>query len=469
MYVSQSRSGGVCTFVQGSYEIADQVCDLVRSLGARCRVSESQDERSRTGFTYKVHFTPEFCPFRLRRKVDRCISGKKATNRPKIVSIEPCESVPVKCIAVDSEDHLFLAGRGLRLTHNTHWWTLDKLKRAHQTMLANIPKRKLSDAWALEVTTAYEPGSGSVAEDTMSYAQSIADGRSKDARLFFFHRQAGDEHDLETEEGAEAAVKEASGTAESWRDIDSIVELWRDPTTDRKFWERVWCNRPVQSAKKAFDLQAFKALEKKVEIPNGSLIVLGFDGAQRRDATAIVATHIASGHQWVPGCWEQPLNDDTWSVPSDEVNDCVEDLFTRYNVWRMYADPPYWQTWLANWQGQYGGKRVIEWWTNRRRAMAAALKAYEQAIADQALSHGGDSALVRHIGNAYRHNTPQRDENDEPYWVIRKERHDSPLKIDTAMAAVLSWEARNDAIASGALEKAVFPVQNEDIATEMTW
>src|SRR5919109_30374 len=100
-----------------------------------------------------------------------------------------------------------------QIADETHWWTLEKLRRAHQTMLANIPKRKAADAWALEVTTAYEPGSSSVAESTMDYARAIAEGRAKDARLFFFHRQSADEHDLETEEGARAAVLEASGAA----------------------------------------------------------------------------------------------------------------------------------------------------------------------------------------------------------------------------------------------------------------
>src|SRR5690606_3525133 len=45
-----------------------------------------------------------------------------------------------------------------QVADETHWWTLPKLKAAHQTMLANLPKRRLADAWAIEVTTAFEPG-----------------------------------------------------------------------------------------------------------------------------------------------------------------------------------------------------------------------------------------------------------------------------------------------------------------------
>lgn len=350
----------------------------------------------------------------------------------------------------------------------THWMTLQKLHRAHDVMMQNLAKRKLSDPWSLEVTTAYEPGAGSIAEKTMEHAKAVAEGRAKDPSIFFYHREAGEEHDISTYEGARAAVEEAAGpSAKSWRDFEAIMTLWADPTKTREYWERVWCNRLVQSSRKAFDLAQFKALTKEFTVPEGSQIVVGFDGAQFRDATVLVATHIQSGYQWVAGAWEQPYGQENWQVPADEVDSCVASLFERYNVWRMYADPPYWQSWLATWQGRYGDKRVIEWWTNRRRQMSAALKAYENALSEGSLSHTGDALLVRHIGNAYRHDLPQRDENDQPFWLIRKERSDSPNKIDGAMASVLSWEARNDAIASGVLEVPVFPVEIESITEDL--
>jgi len=34
-------------------------------------------------------------------------------------------------------------------------------------------------------------------------------------------------------------------------------------------------------------------------------------------------------------------------------------------------------------------------------------------------------------------------------WTIYKEQPESPHKIDAAMAAILSWEARNDALTAG--------------------
>ncbi len=337
-----------------------------------------------------------------------------------------------------------------QLADETHWWTNPKLIKAHQTMRANLPKRKMADAWALEVTTAPEPGAGSVAELTMNYAKAINEGRVKDARLFYFHRQASDGHDLETEKGARAAVIEASGPAATWSDIDSIVELWRDPTTDRSYWERVWCNRLVKSTNKAFNVEKFKELKKEITIKHGSLIVLGFDGSQFHDATGLVATEVETGHQVLLGAWECPYGEENWQVPVEEVDEAVAAAFRDYEVWRMYADPPYWQAWTAKWAGEHGDDKVIEWWTNRRKQMSYALENYETAVTSGDLSHDGNAAFVRHIGNCHRHDLPMRDEEGKRLWLIRKERQDSPFKIDLAMAAVLSWEARTDAIAAGA-------------------
>jgi predicted transcriptional regulator len=146
-------------------------------------------------------------------------------------------------------------------------------------------------------------------------------------------------------------------------------------------------------------------------------------------------------------------------VPAGEVDALVRDLFHRFTVCRFYADPFKWQSWLAAWAGEFDAgrgpqdKRVIEWRTNRPVPMAAAVENFDTAIRDGQLSHDGDPRLLRHVGNARRHELTQRDGDGRPLWVIRKDRHDSPHKIDAAMAAILSWEARTDAIAAGVLNQ----------------
>lgn len=85
--------------------------------------------------------------------------------------------------------------------------------------------------------------------------------------------------------------------------------------------------------------------------------------------------------------------------------------------------------------------------------MTAALQAFSTAILDGKVLHSDDPTMTRHIGNARREDLKGwRDEQGKPLWLIRKDRADSPHKIDAAMAAVLSWEARNDAVAAGMIQ-----------------
>jgi phage terminase large subunit-like protein len=331
----------------------------------------------------------------------------------------------------------------------THRMARPRLKAAHRTMLANIPKRKLADAWSLETTTAPAPGEGSIAEDTMRFAKQIGEGKISDPKLFFFHRQASDHHDLMTQRGIRAAVREASGPVASWSDIDSIVEQWKDPTADRAYLERVWLNRLVQSSERAFDAVRWRALAKPVSVLPGTLIALGFDGSRYHDATALIGTVVSTGFQFVCGIWERPPNVLKWEVSKPAVDEAVAAAFKTYKVFRLYADPPFWEETVATWAGKYGKDRVIAWWTNKPKQMAFAVRGFNNAIIDGSLSHDGNEALTRHVGNAHRRPIDQRDDQDQPLWTIQKDRKDSPFKIDAAMAGILSWEARGHAVALG--------------------
>lgn len=343
----------------------------------------------------------------------------------------------------------------------THRMTLPRLVAAHQTMLANIPKRPLADPWSLETTTAPEPGGGSVAENTMEYAKAVDQGKIEDSRLFFFHRQASKGlGECDTTAEVRTQVIEASGpVVAEWSDVDGIVSLIQDPTTDQSYAERVWLNRETAGSEKAFDLNRWKQLsDATMVVPDGDTIVAGFDGARYHDATALIATHVESGHQWPLGIWECPFGPaaDDWEVPEHEVDAALEAAFDRYELARVYFDPYRWEGKLDEWQGVYGRKVIIEWDTGRGRArlkpMTYALKAYRTAQTAGDLSHDGDSKFTSHIGHAYREYVNLYDDAGERLWRIRKARPDSPNKIDAAMAGCLSWEARGDAIAAGALQ-----------------
>lgn len=340
----------------------------------------------------------------------------------------------------------------------THWWTLPRLLRAHQTMIANLAKRKVADPWNLEITTAPEPGAGSVAEGAMEYAQAVNEGRIKDVRFFYYHRQASDEHLLDKVEDVREAVIEASGPeATKWRDIDAIVALSQDPTTDMTFFDRVYCNRLVKASQKAFDINEWAQLRKsKYQVSSKALISLGFDGAMFHDSVGLMGTEIETGYQFVLGIWECPYGKKDWQAPVDEIEETVEAAFENYDVWRMYADPQYWLSYMAKWAGLYGKEKVIEWYTNKYTQMCYSIEAFNTAVKSQELSHDGNKALGRHIANAFKKEINRRDEQGKKLWVIKKERGDSPNKIDLAMAAILSWRARLDAVALGIETKSIY-------------
>ncbi|GIH70332.1 hypothetical protein [Sphaerimonospora thailandensis] len=343
----------------------------------------------------------------------------------------------------------------------THRMVSPRLRAAHQTMLMNIPKRPLADPWSLESTTTYTPGEGSVAEGTHEYAELVDEGKAKDRTLFFFHREATPrpDEDLDDFEQARSAVIEASGPSiATWPDfegqVEAIISLRNQPDTDKAYWERVWLNRRRQSGQQAFDATRWKQLARPdIVIPDGELITIGFDGAQFHDATGLIATDVMTGFQWPLGIWECPPDAKDWECPEDEVSAALEEAMDRWEVWRVYADPPYWDGMINHWRGKYGAKRVIEWWTNRPLQMAHSLRAYKGAMTTGAVTNNGHEVFTRHIGNACKHTLKQLDERGQPLWVIRKERPDSPKKIDGAMAGDLSWEARCDAIAAGAKKR----------------
>ncbi|MDP1807429.1 MAG: DnaB-like helicase C-terminal domain-containing protein, partial [Acidimicrobiales bacterium] len=78
----------------------------------------------RTAKAWRFGWTPLGPVFRLRRKAGRSeVARNRRTSgritRRAIISIRPVPAVPVRCITVDSPDHLYLAGESMIPTHNT--------------------------------------------------------------------------------------------------------------------------------------------------------------------------------------------------------------------------------------------------------------------------------------------------------------------------------------------------------------
>lgn len=328
-------------------------------------------------------------------------------------------------------------------------------RQAHDTMIQNLPKRMAEDPWALYTSTAGNPGQGSIQEDLRTEAEKINKGDVEDSqRFFFFSRWAGPEHDdLSTTDKRIAAVADATGPAGEWGrgQFAYIASLYVVQGTDQAYWERVWLNRWRKSNSSMFDVRNIKTL-RGVDIPKDAFVAAGFDGSRRNDSTGFVITDIKTGMQQLAGVWEKPEHVDEWEVPVNEVHNTLSDIVFRYDMWRLFGDPPYWTEEMATWATLYPD-RVVEFWTNQQRRMAYTIRAYLEALDSGACRIVGTDlqvdTMLRHMGNAGKKELNIVDEQGKPLYIMCHADGRLADKYDLAMAGCLSWasclEARRKA------------------------
>jgi hypothetical protein len=344
-----------------------------------------------------------------------------------------------------------------------HRLFLPRQLQAHETMVANLEKRILEDPWGLYVGTAGEPGQGSVAEGLYEEAKAIESGEDDDPSLFFYHRDAGEKnprtgekYDMEKIEERIEAIRVATYPLDEFGpgQFHSIAKQWDRKGADKSYLERVWLNLWTRSAAQGFDtVQRAKLVQKSSRIETGAFCTLGFDGARFRDSTAFVLTEIETGLQQVHAVWEKPLDlpeGVIWEVPEEEVTDAMRSAFWDYDIWRANCDPPYWTSTVGEWAGEY--EEVEEWWTNRTRPMAWAVRAYREAMDAAEVGYAGlstyEETFARHAAAAGRSPVNVWDDDGQQLFILTKLHPDR--KFDIQMAAILSWEARLAALAAGA-------------------
>lgn len=333
----------------------------------------------------------------------------------------------------------------------THRLSLPSHLAAYETMEANLPKRPLDDPWSLGTTTAGRPGMGSVAEKDKDEAEAIAKGEVEEPEMFYFHREASTGHDLKTMAGRVAAIREASGpSVAAWSDLRSIAKQWDRPGADKSYLERTWLNRWTQADAQAYDPVRWAELSKpSFSLEKGAMVTVGLDGSRWKDTTTLVVTDVVSKVQVAYAMWAP---DEDNPVDLAEVDAKADEIFSNYDVLRMYGDPAFgFDKLMAEWSGKYGPKKVVEYYTDSRNLRSTALmcRAYSQAIESGEVFNDGNPDMASHIGNSQKRDAKIVDDEGKPLWVMAKERHDSPNKIDYAMAGGLSWRACLDAISAG--------------------
>lgn len=337
----------------------------------------------------------------------------------------------------------------------------------------------------IESPNAYIPGENSVAEQSWSFATGKKRADISPRSILWDHREAPADTELWDRESLVAGLRYAYGDSSGHPggcvlheppcppghvDLDAQIDVIWDPATDVQtarsdYLNQIthasdsWVTRPEWNARSRTALD-----DPPPEPAGGDLITLGFDGSRKRkrgvtDATALVACRVSDGYLWPLGIWEEPDGPaaDDWRVPTDEVDARVREAFDTYQVAGFYADPSKWEGFVAQWEARYGARlRVkgsrsnpIEWWMSgggSRAKVTQALEQFRDALIDGELTHDGSATLTAHVLNARRRT------NASGYGIF-KQHPDSADKIDAAVAAVLAWQARLDAVAAGAVQR----------------
>lgn len=362
------------------------------------------------------------------------------------------------------------------LDQTEEWTPSNGGKRLAQVMRSNAAK---IGGTTLESPNAYIPGMGSVAEDTAAFAKTIAEGRTREDGLLWDHREAPPETDPTDRESLVAGLRYAYGDSSDhedgcvlhsppcppgWSPIDRLVGDFWDTSNDPQVMRSDFLNQITHASDSWLSQPEWAGCSDASRVvADGDTIVLGFDGSRARargvtDATALVGCRVSDGHLFLLGCWEQPEGPagQGWRVPVLEVLATVEEAFSRFRVVGMYADPAKWEGHVADWEARWGsGLQVkatrdhpVEWWMTggRSNLIVRALEKFHSAVLDKELTHDGSSVLTRHVLNARRR-------KGRSGIQIMKEHPDSPRKIDAAVASVLAWQARLDAVAKGLAEE----------------
>jgi hypothetical protein len=228
--------------------------------------------------------------------------------------------------------------------------------------------------------------------------------------------------------------------------LDAIeAEAAEIAETDPAQAERFYGNRIVAGLGSWCDGDKWDARKKPQTLGHKPQVVLGFDGSDVDDWTGIRA-ETQDGYQFTPvtsvgaTIWNPAAHGGR--VPRLEVAAAVDELFTRYEVVRMYCDPPYWETEVDTWAEKYGEKRVLRWETYRPTQMHQAAERLLTDVnkSDSGFSHDGcpDTALhMRNTRKAARLNGR---------YVLTKP--GDGRKIDLAVCSVICHEAWGDTTAA---------------------
>jgi hypothetical protein len=248
-----------------------------------------------------------------------------------------------------------------------------------------------------------------------------------------------------------------------WVDLEELAVGIGQPDANVQVSRSDWFNQITHASDAWLSQPVWAACaDASKVISDRDVIVLGFDGSRGKakgkpDATALIGCRVNDGHIWSIGVWEAPDHPNEWpkwEVPIAQIEAELSTAFAKYKVVGFYADPGKdWRSHVNEWEKKYAQKvkdnggiqgtaaHPFEWWMTGGRSslVERAIEQLEGAVRQRDITHDGSASLTRHVLNARRRFSHSK-------LALAKENDYSPNKIDAAVAAVLAYQARLDAL-----------------------
>lgn len=317
----------------------------------------------------------------------------------------------------------------------------------------------------IESPNAFVPGEGSVAEESAAFWAAICEGRSKDDGLYYDHREAPAETDMQDREslisGLLFAYGDSAKAAGGHVDIETIAATIWDHGIEPQVARSDFLNQVTHASDSLLSQPEWAGcFDVGKVLADRDRVTLGFDGSRGRargkpDATALIGCRVADGHLFELGVWEAAdgPGQELWVPPLPEIEAGVAAAFRRFDVVAFYCDPAKdWRSHVNAWEAKYGTRVQVkvsrdhpfEWWMTGGRTgfIQRAIEQFEGACRNGDMTHDGAYALTRHVLATRRRVRANK-------LTVAKEHDYSPHKIDACVAAILAWQARLDAVAAG--------------------
>jgi phage terminase large subunit-like protein len=261
------------------------------------------------------------------------------------------------------------------------------------------------------------------------YGRRVSNGDIEDFQFGFWWWEAQDDADptdLATWKAANPNL--AEGLMDRGDFEAAIAEAG---ATGFSAFQRYRLNKWVRLAGEDFISPHYWGLSQRSEgIPKGAQVTAGFDGSISGDATGIVIQDVNTGTLGVHQVWEPDPQDPEWTVDQHEVEASIKKLFEQYDVKMLWCDPSFYEANVLDWSKTY--KRRVERIPPTNHRVAPMAQQFLADLVSGEIGHDGDARLSRHVLNAVATEAGS----------FRKEKKNSPRKIDLLACAVLANGAR---------------------------